>query len=185
VEAQSLLGRPHVKSRQPVLLPFSRTEYSRLDLLWIEAFDNRSHLIPRYASAAIAHDQEIGQVGRNFRIQRENMRFRHVFQQYLSSQLWAVDDRAECSTHGRAVGPILQVVRRLVQLVRALDVARKDVNDVEAGLAISGKVSGGLVGDEFRVCVSFEDVGKVFCCLAGKTLFDIICFCWSAMPEGR
>jgi hypothetical protein len=30
-----------------------------------------------------------------------------------------------------------------------LDVARKDVNDVEAGLAISGKVSGGLVGDEF------------------------------------
>jgi len=125
---------------------------------------------------------EILQIVDNFGIQCEEVHSRHVFQQDLGSHFRAVEDVAKRSVYGRSVEIVQHVVNRLVQLAGALHEAREDVDEVETGFALFDEVHGGFVGDDFRVCESFE-VGDVFCHLGWKALSDVVCFCSLAMLE--
>lgn len=49
------------------------------------------------------------------------------------------------------------------------------MDGVETGLALFGEIGGGFVGDDLRVCASFE-LGDAFCGFGWKALSDIVCF---------
>jgi hypothetical protein len=108
----------------------------------------------------------------------------HVFQQDLASHFRAVDDVAKCGVYGRSVEVVQHVVNRLVQLAGALHETWEDMDEVEAGLALFDEIYGGFVGDDFRVCESFE-VGDIFCRFGWEALSDIVCFCSLAVREER